>query len=122
MYLAALSNVSPEYYEAAMLDGASRMKQIIHITVPAIMPTISVMLVLRMGQIMNGGLDQMFNLINPAVYDVGDVIDTYVYRLGIVDGRFSMAGAFSLFLNIINCAMLLMGNVLSKKINGSSLY
>lgn len=122
LYLAALANVSPEYYEAAMLDGASRMKQIIHITVPAIMPTISVMLVLRMGQMMNSGFDQMFNLINPAVYDVGDVIDTYVYRIGIVDGRFSMAGAVSLFLNIINCAMLLMGNVLSKKINGSSLY
>lgn len=122
IYLAALINISPEFYEAAMIDGASRIKQLIYITIPCILPTISIMLILRMGQIMNSGFDQMFNLLNPSVYDVGDVIDTYVYRIGIVDGRFSMASAVSLFLNIINCAMLVAGDTISKKISGSGLY
>ena len=122
IYLAALINISPEFYEAAMIDGASRIKQLIYITIPCILPTVSIMLILRMGQIMNSGFDQMFNMLNPSVYDVGDVIDTYVYRIGIVDGRFSMASAVSLFLNIINCAMLIMGDTISKKISGSGLY
>lgn len=122
IYLAALSGISPEYYEAAMIDGAGRFKQIFYITLPFLAPTVSIMLILRMGQMMVGGFDQVFNLINPSVYDVGDVIDTYIYRIGLVDGRFSMASAVGLFLNVINCFLLLSVNKISQKIGGVGLY
>ena len=122
IYLAALSGISPEYYEAAMIDGAGRFKQIFYITLPFLAPTVSIMLILRVGQMMNGGFDQVFNLINPSVYDVGDVIDTYIYRIGLVDGRFSQASAVGLFLNVINCILLLTVNKVSQKIGGAGLY
>lgn len=122
IYLAALTSLSPDYYEAALIDGAGRMKQIIYITLPLIAPTISIMLILRMGSMMSGGFDQVFNLLTPTVYDVGDIVDTYVYRIGIVDGRFSMATAVSLFLNVINCILLLSVNAVSKKIGDVGFY
>lgn len=122
IYLAALTSLSPDYYEAALIDGAGRMKQIIYITLPLIAPTISIMLILRMGSMMSGGFDQVFNLLTPTVYDVGDIVDTYVYRIGIVDGRFSMATAVSLFLNVINCILLLSVNTVSKKIGDVGFY
>ena len=122
IYLAALTSLSPDYYEAALIDGAGRIKQIIYITLPLIAPTISIMLILRMGSMMSGGFDQVFNLLTPTVYDVGDIVDTYVYRIGIVDGRFSMATAVSLFLNVINCILLLSVNAVSKKIGDVGFY
>lgn len=121
VYLAALSGISQEYYEAALIDGASRMKMLTKITLPLLMPTICTMLILRVGSLMSGGFDQIFNLYNSAVYETGDIIDTYIYRIGLTDGKFSMATAVGLFLNVINCSMLLSVNAVLKKIRGYGL-
>ncbi len=122
VYLAAISGISPEFYEAAIVDGANRFKQTIYITIPCLVPTILVLLIMKLGGIMTGGFDQIFNMYNEAVYDSGDIIDTYVYRIGLSEGKFSLATAVGLFLNIINMFMLIAGNVISKKISGTGLY
>lgn len=122
VYLAAISGISPEFYEAAIVDGANRFKQVIYITIPCLVPTIVVLLIMKLGGIMSGGFDQIFNMYNEAVYDVGDIIDTYVYRIGLSEGKFSLATAVGLFLNLINMFMLVAGNVISKKISGTGLY
>ncbi len=122
IYLAAMAGISPELYEAAEVDGANRWKKILNITLPGLLPTISILLILRIGHMMTGGFDQIFNLYNPIVYDVGDIIDTYTYRIGLTEGRFSLAAAVGLFLNIINCILLFTVNRISRKISGTGLY
>ncbi|MFD0714299.1 ABC transporter permease [Paenibacillus sp. GCM10027626] len=122
IYFAAISGISPELYEASVMDGASRWRQTWHITLPGIAPTISILLILTMGSMMAGGFDQVFNLYNPMVYDVGDTIDTYIYRTGIGEGKFSMATAVGLFLNVINFVLLFSVNKLSKRISGIGIY
>ena len=104
------------------MDGANRFKQTIYITLPCLVPTILVLLIMKLGGIMTGGFDQIFNMYNEAVYESGDIIDTYVYRIGLSEGNFSLATAVGLFLNIINMFMLIAGNVISKKISGTGLY
>ncbi|MBD9009807.1 MAG: sugar ABC transporter permease [Clostridiales bacterium] len=122
IYLASITGISPEYYEAAMIDGASRFQQITKITLPCILPTVVVMLVLRVGGITNAGFDQIFNLYNEAVYKTGDIIQTYNYRIGLADGDYSMGTAVGLLLNIINCALMLATNYISNKLTGMGLY
>ena len=122
VYLAAIAGISPELYEAALIDRAGRFKRVVYVTIPSLIPTIVVLLILKLGGIMTGGFDQIFNLYNPAVYDVGDIINTYVYRIGLSEGHFSLATAIGLFLNLINMFMLILGNTLSRKISGSGLY
>ena len=85
VYLAALTGIDPGLYEAANIDGANRFKQIWHITVPALLPTVVLMTALNLGNILNAGFDQIFNLYNPIVYETADIIDTYVYRIGMVE-------------------------------------
>ena len=85
VYLAALTSIDPGLYEAASIDGANRWKQTIHITLPALMPTMVLMTALNLGNILNAGFDQIFNLYNPIVYETADIIDTYVYRIGMVE-------------------------------------
>ena len=109
-------------YQAAEIDGANRFKRIIYITLPSILPTVSVLLIMKLGRLMTGGFDQVFNLYNEAVYEVGDIIDTYIYRTGLTQGRFSAATAVGLFLNIINMCMLLASDKISKAVGGSGLY
>lgn len=122
IYLAALSGINPEMYEAATVDGANRWKQVIYITLPSMVPVISILLILNFGSMMTGGFDQVFNLYNPTVYESGDIIDTYVYRIGLTQGEYSMATAIGLFLNVINFVLLILVNWTSKKLNGTGIY
>ena len=102
IYLAALTNVDPNLYEAAAIDGASQFKQTIHVTLPGIAPIIVLMTVLSMGNILNAGFDQIFNLISPSVYETGDVLDYFVYRLGMEQQQYSAAAAVGLFRSVVS--------------------
>ena len=115
IYLAALSSINPEYYEAAKIDGASRWKQLIHVTIPQIMPTIVILFILRVGQIMNIGFEKIILMYNPSTYTVADVISTYVYRRGILNSEFSFATAVGLFNSAINFVMVVAVNFLAKR-------
>lgn len=97
IYLAALTSVDPGLYEAAALDGANRWKQTIHVTLPTIVPTIVLMSLLSLGSLLNAGFDQVYNLYSPAVYQTGDIIDTYMYRLGMLEAQYSLGTAVGLF-------------------------
>jgi putative aldouronate transport system permease protein len=115
IYLAALSGIDPSLYEAAVIDGASRIKQIWYITLPSILPVITILFILSLGGVLNAGFDQIFNLYNPAVYEVADIIDTYVYRAGIVGAQFGLTTAVGLFKNVIGIALVLGTNYVVKK-------
>lgn len=110
IYLAAIAGISNELYEAAIVDGANRWQRMRHITLPGIMPTAAVLLILNMGGILNAGFDQIFNLENPMVYEVGDIIDTYVYRVGLVSRNYELATAVGLFKSAIGLILILITN------------
>lgn len=116
IYLAALSGIDPTLYEAAVIDGANRRKQIWYITIPSLLPVITIMFILSLGGILNAGFDQIFNLYNPAVYEVADVIDTYVYRAGILGAQFGLTTAVGLFKNVIGIMLVLSTNYVVKKL------
>lgn len=122
IYLAALLSIDPGLYEAASIDGASRFKQILHITLPSLMPTVVLMVALSLGNILNAGFDQVFNLYNPIVYETGDIIDTYVYRIGMVERQYSIGAAVGLFKSIISFVLILGSNRLAKKLTGSGIF
>lgn len=117
IYLAALSGVSEDLYEASELDGANRIQQLFNVTIPQILPTISIMLILRVGGLIGGGFDQIYNLYNSTVYEYADVLDTFIYRYGIGDGEFEVGTAVGLFSNVINIALLLGANKIVEIIN-----
>lgn len=106
VFLAALSNVDPSLYEAAEVDGANRWKQTWTVTLPAIVPIVVVVATLAMGSVLNAGFDQIFNLYNPLVYDKGDIIDTFVYRVGLLNSQFGLATAIGLFKSAIGFVMI----------------
>ena len=122
IYLAALLSIDPGLYEAGSIDGASRFKQIMHITIPSLMPTIVLMVALNLGNILNAGFDQIFNLYNPIVYETGDIIDTYVYRIGMVEGQYSIGAAVGLFKSVISFALILGANKMAKVTTGSGIF
>ena len=122
IYLAALSAIDVEQYEAARIDGAGKLAQIWYITLPCLLPTIVIMLIMRCGKIMNVGAEKTLLLYNPATYKTADVIASYVYRKGIQDGNYSMSTAVGLFNSVINFIMLLSVNKLSNKLTGSGLF
>lgn len=115
VYVAALSGIDPTLYEAAEIDGAKRLRQAIHITLPGILPTIVTMLLLNIGTIMSVGFEKVFLLYNPLTYETGEVISTYVYNKGLVEMNFSFATAVSLFNSIINLFLVLGSNFVSRK-------
>ena len=117
IYLAALSGVSEDLYEASELDGANKVQQLFNVTIPQILPTISIMLILRVGGLIGGGFDQIYNLYNSTVYEYADVLDTFIYRYGIGDGEFEVGTAVGLFSNVINIALLLGANKVVEIIN-----
>jgi len=117
IYLAAITGINPELYEAAIIDGAGRFKKIIHITIPSIIPVITIMFIFAVGGIINDDFDQIFNLYNPAVYKVGDVISTYIYRVGLIDMKYSFSAAVGLFKNVIAFVMIVITNSITKRIN-----
>ena len=122
IYLSALAGIDQELYDAAKVDGAGRFKQVLYITIPCLMPTIIIMLILKMGKIFNVGYEKIMLLYNPAIYDVADVINTYVYRKGLIDAQYSYSAAVGLFNCIVSFTLVTLTNKLSKKASGSGLW
>jgi putative aldouronate transport system permease protein len=122
IYLAALSAIDPQLYEAAEMDGAIRIQKIWHITLPSIMPTIVLLLILRCGNLLSVGYEKIYLLQNSLNIDVSEVISTYVYKVGILSARFSYTSAIGLFNSIINFALLLIVNSLAKHVSGAGLF
>lgn len=106
VYLATMTSIDPELYESAVIDGAGRWKQTIYITLPMLVPIIILMTVLNLGNILSGGFDQVYNLYSPAVYPTGDIIDTYVYRLGLQNGKYAIGTAVGFFKSIVSCVLM----------------
>lgn len=122
VYLAALTGIDLGLYEAASIDGANRFEQTLHITLPSLMPTIILMTALNLGNILNAGFDQIFNLYNPIVYETGDIIDTYVYRIGMVERQYSIGTAVGLFKSVISFLLIMGANKGAKKLTGSGIF
>jgi putative aldouronate transport system permease protein len=120
VYLAAISNIDQELYEAAIIDGAGKLAQIWHITLGSIRPTIVILLIFRVGQVMDAGFDQIFAISNSLVISVSEIIDTYVYKLGLVQRNYSSATAAGLFKSLIGLTLVLTANYISKKIDEDS--
>lgn len=115
VYLAALAGISPSLYEAAAIDGANRFQRIIYITLPGIVPTIVLLMTLSLGNILNAGFDQVFNMYNPIVYQSSDIIDTYVYRAGLISQQYSFATAVGLMKSLVSFILIIISNSLAKK-------
>lgn len=107
VYLAAIAGVNVDLYEAAEIDGAGHFQQLLHVTLPSIVPIVILMSTLAMGNILNAGFDQIFNLYNPVVYESGDIIDTLVYRIGIGSGQFGLSSAAGLFKSAVSTVLIL---------------
>jgi ABC-type polysaccharide transport system, permease component len=122
IFLAALSGIDPQLYEAAKIDGAGRWKQLLHITLPGIMPTIVVMLILRLGAVMNSDFQKILLMQTAPTYETSDVISTFVYRSGILEGNYTYSTAIGLFNGVINFSLLLLANWLSRRMNSTSLW
>lgn len=123
IYLAAIAGIDSEQYEAATIDGASRFQQMIYITLPSLLPTISVMLILQIGNMMNAGFDQIFNMSNPAVEESLDVLDTYIYRITFqASSDFSFSTAISLMKSVVNFLLVLLANFSSKRLTDNGLF
>lgn len=113
IYLAGMTNISPELYEAASMDGAGRLRRIWHITLPGISAVIVMMCVLNIGNILNAGFDQILVMYNAAVYETGDVLDTFIYRQGLLDAQYSLSTAIGLFKSVIGLGLTLTANYLA---------
>ncbi len=122
LYLAAMANIDPPLYEAAKIDGAGKLRQIWHITLPGIRPTIAILLILQMGQMVDVGFEQVFNLQNNAVFGVSDVISTYVYRMGLLAAQYSYSTAIGLFQGVIALVLMLIVNKVIKKLGENGLW
>jgi len=121
IYLSAMSSIDPSLYEAARVDGANRWKQTLHVTIPGIMPTIVILLILQIGSFMTVGTEKILLLYNPTTYETADVIGTFLYRKGILEADYSYSAAVGLFNSIINFVLLVLANALSKK-SGNNLW
>ncbi|WP_409340266.1 ABC transporter permease [Paenibacillus sp. MBLB4367] len=122
IYLAALAGIDPQQYEAAIIDGANKWRQIWHITLPALLSTIVILFVLRLGHVLDVGFEQIFVLYHPIVYEVSDVIETFVYRVGITQGQFSFSTAVGLFKSVIGLILVVAANRLAKKLGQSGIW
>ena len=122
IYLAALTGIDPTLYEAAMVDGAGKIKQTIHVTMPGIAPFIALMTIMSIGSVLNAGFDQIFNLYSPAVYATGDIIDTLVYRLGLINQQYSLSAAVGLLKSVVSCILVLTGYKLADKYAGYKVW
>ena len=122
MYLAAITNIDPTLYEAVTVDCASRFRQLVHITIPGIMPTIIILLILRIGNMMSVGYEKTLLLYNPMTYETADVISTYVYRKGVLNTDYGFSAAVGLFNSVINFGLLLFANRVSKRASETGLF
>lgn len=121
LYIATLSAVDPTLYEAATMDGASKWKKMLHIDVPALLPTATIMFILRMGSVMSVGFEKIYLLQNTLNSSTSEIISTYVYKMGLISNQYSLSAAIGLFNNVINLVLLLLVNQISKKLNDTSL-
>ncbi|WP_223830070.1 ABC transporter permease [Paenibacillus arenilitoris] len=122
IYLAAIAGINPDLYEAAQMDGASRLRQVSSITIPSILPTIVILFLLQIGNFLDFGFERVFVFLNPLNSENGEIIDTYVYRAGLVDRQYSYTTAIGLFKSVVGLALIVIGNKLSKKATGEGLY
>lgn len=122
IYLSALAGVDSQLYEAAQIDGAGKWKQLIHVTMPAIAPTIIIMLIMKMGALMNMGYEKTILLYNPSTYETADIISSHIYRIGLLDQDWSYSTAIGLFNSIINFGLLIITNKISKRYSETSLW
>ena len=122
IYLAALTSIDPGLYEAAIVDGAGRWMQTVYITIPMILPTVVLMTVLSLGNVLNAGFDQIYNLYSPMVYKTGDIIDTYVYRLGIQQAQYSVGTAVGMFKSVISGVLICMSYYLADRLAGYRVF
>lgn len=122
IFIAAISSIDAGLYEAATIDGAGRFKQAIHITLPGISETIMILLIMRIGQMLTLGYERIILLYNPSIYETADVISSYVYRYGLLQGNYSYSAAVGLFNSVINFTLLMIANKVSNKVKGSGLW
>lgn len=122
VYLAAITGIDPTYYEAARIDGAGKFKQVLYVTIPGILPMILLMMVLSVGNVLQAGFEQVFNLYSLQVYSTGDIIDTYVYRIGVIEAKFDLATAVGLFKSAISFVLIMVGYKLADKLAGYKVF
>ena len=122
IYLSALAGVDSQLYEAAQIDGAGKWQQLLHVTLPAIAPTIIIMFILKMGTLMNMGYEKTILLYNPSTYETADIISSYIYRIGLLEQDWSYSTAIGLFNSVINFGLLLITNKMSKRFSETSLW
>ena len=122
LFLAALTGIDQELYEAAVIDGANRWKQTIHVTIPGIMPTVVIMLIMRIGGLMNANQEKILLLYNPLIYETSDVIGTFVYRKGLLEADYGYSTAVGLFNSAVNVILLFIANGVSRKYSETSLF
>ncbi len=122
IYLASLSSIDTEIYESAIIDGAVRWQTLIYITIPYLIPTITIMFILRMGQVMSIGFEKIILMYSPGIYDTADVISSYVYRRGLLGAQFGLGTAVGLFNSFINTVLLVSFNYISRKVSETSLW
>jgi len=122
IYLAALSGISQELYEAATIDGAGRFRQMVHVTLPGIAPTIIILLILKIGNMMNLGFEKIILLYNEAVYETADVISSFIYRRGILEANYSYSTAVGLFNSLINFTLIVSANAISRRFTETNLW
>jgi putative aldouronate transport system permease protein len=122
VYLAALTSIDQTLYEAAVMDGASRWRQTLTITIPGILPVVVLMTTLSLGNVLNAGFDQVFNLYSPQVYTSGDIIDTFVYRIGLIDAQYSVATAVGLFKSVVSLLLISVSYGLAYRFAGYRIF
>ena len=122
IYVAALSGISPELYEACTMDGASRLQKIWHLEIPSILPTVVIVLILNTGSIMNLGFEKVYLMQTPLNLAVSETLPTYIYKMGVINSDYGLATAMGFFNSAVSCVLLVIVNTVSKKLSGSSLY
>lgn len=122
IYLAALTGIDPALHESAAIDGSGRFKRLLHITLPGISSTIILLAILSLGNVLNAGFDQIFNLYNPLVYSTGDIIDTWVYRAGLVDLQFSLATGVGLLKSVVSFVLIAVSYIMADRFTGYKIF
>jgi putative aldouronate transport system permease protein len=122
IFIAAMASIDPSLYESAMMDGANRWQQVLHITLPSIAETVVIMLLLKLGQFMAQGFDRVYVFLKPMTLEVGDIFDTFVFRVGIIEGQHSLTTAIGLFQSLIGFILVVACNKLAKRLTGRAPY
>jgi putative aldouronate transport system permease protein len=122
VYLAAITSIDPNLYEAAAIDGAGRWRQTLHVTLPGMVPMIILMTALALGRVLDAGFDQIFNLYSPVVYKTGDILDTFIYRMAFQNSQFSISTAAGLFKSAIGCIMIIASYRAAYKLSGYQIF